>query len=66
MRKDPTTVSATIYMFPDRMRRDKQGRLPDERTAILPQDIPVVCVDAWYHQEALQEAVLRKPTLRLV
>lgn len=66
MRKDPTTGSATIYTFPDRMRRATRERQPDERQTFSPQDTPVVCVDAWYHQEALQDAVQRKPTLRLV
>ena len=66
MRKDPTTVSATIYIFADRARREKSERRPDEQRPAATQDEPVVCVDAWYHQEALEETTLRKPILRLV
>jgi len=66
MRKDPTTVSATIYRFPVRGRRDARERPVAIHHADAMQEAPVACVDAWYHQEALQEPALRKPALRLV
>ncbi|HEX3441580.1 MAG TPA: DUF2735 domain-containing protein [Pseudolabrys sp.] len=49
--------SATIYAFPARGRFAPGGRRDNSEKLVSPRMTKVVIGEAWYHEEAIQEAI---------